>query len=101
MTTYAPANRENNRYTPDMFMPDFDTQDAKRKFIHDATKVANNICKDLGNGECEVVSLFVNKETGHVRIWCHEGDPIAALLSFRDDTSFREVFWQVRGGGIS
>lgn len=90
----ARGRKEENR---EALVRGLDTTKAKTTFIHDATKVASEISKKLCLGEFETISLFVNKKTGHIRIWCRENEPVTPLIEMRNDTLYRKMLWRVRG----
>ncbi len=75
----------------------FNDNKALRVFVRDATRVAAKITQRIASGETETLSLFVNNETGHIRIWCREEDSTASILETRSDTRYRRIPWQVRG----
>ncbi len=75
----------------------FKDNKALRVFVRDATRVAVKIARRIASGETETLSLFVNNETGHIRIWCREEDSTASILETRSDTRYRRIPWQVRG----
>ena len=81
-------------------MSELKTPKAVRKFVRDATKVASVIKDMVPPGSSEVISLFVNTETGHIRIWCREKDKTADVLGMHPTEVFRKINWQIRGSSL-
>ena len=75
----------------------FKTLRAKTVFVHDATKVAVKLATRLLPGQYETIALFVNKDTGHIRLWCEEDEPVIPIIEMRRDTLFRKMLWRVKG----
>ena len=79
-------------------MKDLKTPQAIRAFVRDATKVASIMSPTVPPGNTQVISLFVNTDSGHVRIWCREEDRTALALGLRNPETYVTIHWQVRGG---